>query len=113
MKLKPLNFESKELQEGTPNTLGSTPRWLTHKKFEKHGIDKMLAMGVITLAQTEWDIPIVLTPKKYVTLEIYENYRRLSAVAVQEVYPILCMDECIEALGKATIFSTPDANSGY
>lgn len=37
----------------------------------------------------------------------------LNALKKRDSYPILCMDECIDSLGEATIFSALDADSGY
>lgn len=34
-------------------------------------------------------------------------------MTIRDLYPMPCMDECIDLLGDATIYSTLDANSGY
>lgn len=41
------------------------------------------------------------------------DYRRLNAVTERDSYPIPRKDECMDFLGKARIFSTLDAISGY
>ncbi len=41
------------------------------------------------------------------------DYRKLNAITISDTYPIPCMDECIDSLGSAKIFSTLDCNSGY
>jgi Reverse transcriptase (RNA-dependent DNA polymerase) len=41
------------------------------------------------------------------------DYRRLNALMVRASYPLPRMEECIDSLGDATIFSTLDCNSGY
>jgi RNase H-like domain found in reverse transcriptase/Reverse transcriptase (RNA-dependent DNA polymerase) len=41
------------------------------------------------------------------------DYRRLNALTVRDSYPLPRMDECIDSLGDARIFSTLDCNSGY
>jgi hypothetical protein len=41
------------------------------------------------------------------------DYRRLNTVTVRDSYPLPRMDECIDSLGDARVFSTLDCNSGY
>ena len=83
------------------------------RKREKAEIDKMLALDVIEEAECEWASPIVFVPKADGTLRFCVDYRRLNAMTVRDSYPIPRMDECIDSLGDARVFSTLDANSGY
>jgi len=55
----------------------------------------------------------VLVPKKDGTLRFCVDYRLLNVVTKKYSYPLARMDECIDSLGEATIFSTLDCNSGY
>jgi Reverse transcriptase (RNA-dependent DNA polymerase) len=41
------------------------------------------------------------------------DYRRLNTVTVRASYPLPRMDECIESLVGASVFSTLDCNRGY
>ena len=41
------------------------------------------------------------------------DYRRLNAITKRDVYPLPRMDDCLESLGGATVFSTIDNNCGY
>jgi len=41
------------------------------------------------------------------------DYRQLNEVTVRDVYPLPRMDDCIDILGDAKVFSTLDCNSGY
>jgi len=41
------------------------------------------------------------------------DYRQLDEVTVRDVYPLPRMDDCIDFLGDAKVFSTLDCNSGY
>ena len=73
----------------------------------------MLKKGVIEPANTEWASPVVLEPKPDGSIRFCIDYRRLNAMNVIDAYPIPIMDECIDSLGDAVIFSTLDCNSGY
>jgi Reverse transcriptase (RNA-dependent DNA polymerase) len=73
----------------------------------------MLAEQVIEPATCEWDYPIVLVPKPDGSLRFCVDYRRLNAITVPDTYPLPRMDECIDSLGDAVVFTTLDCNSGY
>lgn len=70
-------------------------------------------MGVIEPALTEWTSPIVFIPKKEVSLLFFLDNKKLNSSIVQETDPILRMDDCIDSLDEARIFSTLDSNTGY
>ena len=76
-------------------------------------IREMIEADVIEPAQSEWASPVVLVPKKDGTLRFCVDYRKLNAVTVSDTYPLPRIDDCIDSLGNATIFTTLDANSGY
>jgi hypothetical protein len=46
-------------------------------------------------------------------LRLCVNYRKLNAIMRKDRYPIPLIDEILDALGGATIYSTLDARSGY
>ena len=56
---------------------------------------------------------VVFTTKKEGTLRFYVDYMSLNDMTVRDAYPILRMDDCINSLGDAKVFSALDANSGY
>ena len=73
----------------------------------------MLRAGVIEPTLTEWASPMFFVPKKDGTMQFCVDYRKLNAVTVRDSYPLLRMDECIDSLGDATVFTTLDCNNGY
>jgi len=70
-------------------------------------------LGVIEPSSAEWAFPGVLVPKLDGTMPFCVDYFRLNEVTVQDVYPLPRMDDCIDLLGDAKVFSTLDSNSGY
>jgi transposase InsO family protein len=76
-------------------------------------IKRMLDLDVIEPATSEWAAPIVLIPKPDGSLRFCIDYRRLNALTVRDSYPLPRMDDCLDSLATANIFSTLDANSGY
>jgi hypothetical protein len=68
----------------------------------------MLAQQVIEPATCEWASPIVLVPKPDGALLFFLDDRRLNMVTVPDTYPLPIMDECIDSLGDAVVFTTLD-----
>eukprot|EP00170_Pyropia_yezoensis_P001204 contig_5367_g1208 len=60
-----------------------------------------------------WGAPVVIVPKKDQTTRFCIDYRRLNLVTKKDSYPIPRMDECIDSLGEATVFTTIDCRAGY
>jgi len=76
-------------------------------------VEKMRKAGVIEPAQSEWASPVVLVTKKDGSPRFCVDYRKLNAVTIRDSYPIPRMDDCIDSLGNARVFTTLDCNSGY
>ena len=83
------------------------------RRIIEEEIEKMLDLGVIEPAVSEWAAPVVLAPKPGGKWRFCVDYRRLNAMTKREVYPLPRLEDCIDSLGDAEWFSTLDANSGY
>ena len=68
---------------------------------------------MIEPSSAEWAFPVVLVPKPDGTMRFCVDYRRLNEITVRDVYPLPRMDDCIDFLGDAKVFSTLDCNAGY
>ena len=79
---------------------------------EKKETDGMLHAGVIEPTSAEWASPVVFVPKKDGTMRFCVDYRKLNAVTVSDSYPLPRMDECIDSLGDATVFTTQTVIAG-
>lgn len=82
-------------------------------EFDRIKVNKMLSRKVIEPALAEWAEAIVFVPKKDGSLRFCAHYRKLNAVAKQNVYAIPRRHEYIESLGKDAVFCTLEKNSGY
>jgi len=73
----------------------------------------MLDLGVLEPSDAEWSFPVVVVPKPGGHFRFCADYRRLNERTVKDVYSIPRMDDCLDSLGDATVFSTLDCISGY
>jgi len=76
-------------------------------------IDKMRGAGVIEEGHGAWGFPVVLVKKKSGEVRFCIDYRALNQVTKRDVYPLPRIDETLESLGGARLFSTLDLKSGY
>ena len=83
----------------------------TRAKAE-HEIRKMLDVCVIEPATSEWASPIVLVPKKDGSLHFCLDYRRLKAKKIPDAYRLPRIDEFLDSLGDAEIFTSLECNAG-
>ncbi|XP_057691272.1 uncharacterized protein LOC130915330 [Corythoichthys intestinalis] len=79
---------------------------------EKH-LKAMLEAGVITASASEWASPVVLVRKKDGGVRWCVDYRALNNLTVKDAYPLPQIEECLDVVGGATMFSTLDLQSGY
>jgi len=85
-----------------------------HRRLEiEKQVKKMLDLGVIEPSDAEWSFLVVFMPKPGGHFRFCVDYRRLNERTVKDVYPIPRMDDCLDSLGDATVFSTLDCNAGY
>ena len=83
------------------------------RRAEQELVQDMLDRDVIEAARSEWASPVVLVRKPDNSVRFCVDYRRLNNITVKDTYPLPRMDECLDSLGDANVFTTLDCNSGY
>ena len=76
-------------------------------------IQKNLRLGIIRPSSSSWCSAITPVTKKDGSLRMCIDYRPLNRVTVKDAYPMPRIDEILDSLCGATVFSTLDATSGY
>ena len=76
-------------------------------------LKQQLDAGVIQESTSAWASPMVYVRKKDGTTRPCVDYRRLNEVTHKDAYPLPRIDDCLDCLGGACVFSMLDLQSGY
>lgn len=82
------------------------------EEVRKH-ISGLLKKGVIRESSSSYASPVVLVRKSDGSLRLCVDYRKLNSRIRRDAFPLPRIDESLDALGAAKIFSSIDLASGY
>ncbi len=83
------------------------------KKVVQLELEAMLEVGVIEESHSDWASPIVLVSKTNSSVRFCVDYRKVNAVSKLDAYPMPQVDELLDRLGTARIYSTLDLTKRY
>ncbi|KAF9761100.1 Retrovirus-related Pol polyprotein from transposon [Nosema granulosis] len=86
---------------------------INFEKSVEEEVRKNLEMGIISESESPWNSRIVPVTKKDGSLRMCIDFRPLNKITIKDRYPIPRIDEILDLLSGATIFTTLDATSGY
>ena len=69
--------------------------------------------GVIVKSNSEYASPLVVVKKGTGEIRLCVDYRQLNNKTIKDAYPIPRIDDSLEALGGAKVFSSFDLKSAY
>ncbi|KAE9346821.1 hypothetical protein PF008_g8105 [Phytophthora fragariae] len=75
-------------------------------------VEEYLDLGLIRPSNSPWASPVLMIRKPDGGIRFCIDYRRLNAVTVKDCYPMPLIDDILDVLGDARLFSTMDIASG-
>ena len=79
----------------------------------KKQIEELLAKGFIRPSVSPWGAPVLLVKKKDGSMRLCIDYRQLNKVTIKNKYPLPRIDDLLDQLLGASVFSKIDLRSGY
>jgi len=76
-------------------------------------LNKYCKLGVISPSNSPWAAPVILVKKKNGDYRMVIDYRKLNAKTKKDAYPLPRIDDLLDTLGKAKVFSALDMRSGF
>ena len=86
---------------------------LDQSRALKKEITKLLKRGLIIPSHSPWAFPVLLVRKKNGEWRMCIDFRKLNEITVKDAYALPFIDELLESVHGATIFSALDLFSGY
>ena len=83
-----------------------------YEEVRKH-LKEMLNIGAIRCSNSPWASPVVLVRKKDGSLRFCIDLRKLNAQTVKDAYSLPHIEDALDSLNGACIFTSLDLKSGY
>ena len=83
------------------------------RKAVETEVNKLLAAGIVVPSSSEWSSPIVVVKKKDGGIRLCVDYRALNDVTVKDSFPLPRIDDLLNALHGATLYTTIDLQKGF
>ena len=74
----------------------------------KNQLNQLLEQGFIKPSVSPWGVPVLFQKKKDGTFRLCIDFRGLNQCTIKNKYPLPWIDELLDRLGKAKIFSKID-----
>ncbi|XP_048085551.1 uncharacterized protein LOC125285245 [Alosa alosa] len=79
----------------------------------KRHVQDLVSQGILRESCSPWASPAVIVMKRDGSVRFCCDYRKLNSVTHKDAYPLPRVEESLDALGQARLFSSLDLTSGY
>ena len=79
----------------------------------KKQIEELLDKKFIRPSVSPWGAPVLLVKKKDGTMRLCVDYRQLNKITIKNKYPLPRIDDLMDQLRGAVVYSKIDLKSGY
>ena len=83
-----------------------------YEEVRKH-LQEMLDIGAIQQSTSPWASPVLLVCKKDGSLQFCIDLRKLNNQTIKDAHSLLRIEDSLDCLDGATIFTSLDLQSGY
>ncbi|GMF49356.1 unnamed protein product [Phytophthora fragariaefolia] len=103
------------IDTGTNSPIKLRPHRVSNAEGEvmEAEIDQYLNLGLIRPSTSPWASPVLMIRKPDGGIRFCIYYRRLNAVTIKDCYPMPLIDDILDVLKGANLYSTMDIASGY
>ena len=104
-----------KIDTGDHKIIKQAPRRLPLNKREtaEKEVKAMLTNNIFEPSTSAWSSSVVLVEKKDHSTRFCVDYRAQNDITSKDSYPLPRIDDCFDALGGTTWFSSIDLQSGY
>ncbi|KAK4388583.1 Retrovirus-related Pol polyprotein from transposon.6 [Sesamum angolense] len=108
-----VDFEIDTIPRAAPISISPYRMAPLELKELKKQLEELLDKGFIRPSISRWGAPVLFVKKKDWSMRLCVDYRQLNRITIKNKYPLPRIDDLLDQLKGATVFSKIDLRSGY
>ncbi|KAL0447298.1 UNVERIFIED_CONTAM: Transposon Ty3-I Gag-Pol polyprotein, partial [Sesamum latifolium] len=108
-----VDFEIETIPGAAPISIAPYRMAPSELKELKKQLEELLDKGFIRPSISPWGAPVLFVKKKDGSMRLCIDYRQLNRITIKNKYPLPQIDDLLDQLKGATVFSKIDLRSGY
>ena len=108
-----VDFEIETIPRTTPISIAPYRMAPLKLKELKKQLEDLLEKGFVKPSISPWRAPVLFMRKKDRSMRLCINYRQLNRIIVKNKYPLPRIDDLLDQLKDASVFSKIDLRSDY